>query len=1092
MAQNQPNELVQGILDAIAGGALGGLSLEAQQDFLSPFLKAQQTREGQKVRAKERAEDLAIRKGEREEDKNFQLGRDAALREHQLELEGTRKKEARSTRALDTYLKTITARSAFGSKADFDTFALGILKEAKASGELSGPQLVLLQTVISESGEKAASRNTTEGITRWSNTLATGEFGTTFESDYNTDLKYKAAVNTYIGTGQISQQVEGLILSTRAIVKQLAEQDIVVEITDPNFIELEKYFDAFNAENGNTAENARNLLTALHTVDIKDLEGQSNIAQEKGLMLKASSDVEATLEAEYRKQPDFSQIGGVGGSLFAAVRGPERFDYSNPDLFVRNTIEKEVGEGFTMTIADKERESLVTHLFNDMGYYGANDQFQRYEEAHIKIPDSMQIQLIRHAIREGEVTSERSSIAARRSFQDLTRDPLIRKLMLNPYTALTGTVELLKQAGERDPEVLKVELKELKKQRDLIYALQATGDESMSETLADLEQVIMEGDAYLDGVGKFKADKDLVYQYAIQGMQLMFASGKTRDAATTIKSFLDRYFPDPKDRERMKSVIETLVTSDYTGPGLTAPDIFANIMLLARESNLFVEGTGPEIRDRMIGLIDHVTGDITNIMAEDFSLKEFREDSIFRGLAAGNLEMFEGDFPETPLQKGKASGTSVSSDATKEPTTPDTSVSSDATLQKRKAPGTRVSLDDSTEEAVADTEEPAVATEEPAVATEEEWEYISQTSPFLKLSEEEQAKLWLEMPEAEKLKLQAEADEASPLTKSKEWWDRISQTSPFLEQSEEQKTRWENAVESATNEELRNLEILAKEEKLRGVKERVRKQMGKRPRIKVADAMAYDLLLKKITKVYTTDRTDLERLRNKISEVYKVGSDTDSEKMQALKERVRKQMSSIATVNKEEADKKWKALLRTIDETYKEEHQERIQKDIKVRLREKMASTTAGREKAESAVEATAGRKKAEPAVEAKLIKQQESWRKFKKPTLVTPSKFIGFPGGATAFPLVRGMDPDNPEAESNVLLGTFEIDEDHIVAPTMRNGKKMSDEEIFEMIFTESVGFGNTRYGFPKFKTEKAAQAWIKKNHGKISEDGKYTGRGK
>jgi len=432
------------------------------------------------------------------------------------------------------------------------------------------------------------------------------------------------------------------------------------------------------------------------------------------------------------------------------------------------------------------------------------------------------------------------------------------------------------------------------------------------------------------------------------------------------------------------------------------------------------------------------------------------------------------------LPKRKAPGTSVSSDDTTDRTSPGTRVP----LPGDEPKVTTEEPEISTEEAVADTEEAAVATEEavadteePAVATEEEWEYISQTSPFLKqLSEEEQAKLWLEMPEAEKLKLQAEADEASPLTKSKEWWDRISQTSPFLEQSEGQKTRWENAVESATNEELRNLEILAKEEKLRGVKERVRKQMGKRPRIKVADAMAYDLLLKKITKVYTTDRTDLERLRNKISEVYKVGSDTDSEKMQALKERVRKQMSSIATVNKEEADKKWKALLRTIDETYKEEHQERIQKDIKVRLREKMASPTAARKKAES-------------AVEAKLIKQQESWRKFKKPTLATPSKFIGFPG---KFPLVRGMDPDNPEAESNVLLGTFEIDEAHIVAPTMRNGKKMSDEEIFEMIFTESVGFGNTRYGFPKFKTEKAAQAWIEENHGKIGEDGRLIGGGK
>jgi len=117
---------------------------------------------------------------------------------------------------------------------------------------------------------------------------------------------------------------------------------------------------------------------------------------------------------------------------------------------------------------------------------------------------------------------------------------------------------------------------------------------------------------------------------------------------------------------------------------------------------------------------------------------------------------------------------------------------------------------------------------------------------------------------------------------------------------------------------------------------------------------------------------------------------------------------------------------------------------------------------------------------EAKLKALQEDWEKKKKPTLLTPSEFNGFPGN---YPLV---------GESNVLLGTFEIDEDHIVAPTMRNGKKMSDEEIFEMIFTESVGFGNTRYGFPKFKTEKAAQAWIEENHGKIGEDGRLIGGGK
>jgi len=116
----------------------------------------------------------------------------------------------------------------------------------------------------------------------------------------------------------------------------------------------------------------------------------------------------------------------------------------------------------------------------------------------------------------------------------------------------------------------------------------------------------------------------------------------------------------------------------------------------------------------------------------------------------------------------------------------------------------------------------------------------------------------------------------------------------------------------------------------------------------------------------------------------------------------------------------------------------------------------------------------------AELKTLQESWEKKKKPTLLTPSKFSGFPGN---YPLV---------GESNVLLGTVEFGGVHVVAPTMRDGKQMEEHEILEMIFTESGGFGNTRIGFPKFKTEKAAQAWIKKNHGKISEDGRYTGRSK
>jgi len=63
--------LLQGLADAIAGGALAGLSKEAGSDFFSPFIQAQQSRIARETRAEERAEDKELRTKERAEDKAF-------------------------------------------------------------------------------------------------------------------------------------------------------------------------------------------------------------------------------------------------------------------------------------------------------------------------------------------------------------------------------------------------------------------------------------------------------------------------------------------------------------------------------------------------------------------------------------------------------------------------------------------------------------------------------------------------------------------------------------------------------------------------------------------------------------------------------------------------------------------------------------------------------------------------------------------------------------------------------------------------------------------------------------------------------------
>lgn len=84
-------------------------------------------------------------------------------------------------------------------------------------------------------------------------------------------------------------------------------------------------------------------------------------------------------------------------------------------------------------------------------------------------------------------------------------------------------------------------------------------------------------------------------------------------------------------------------------------------------------------------------------------------------------------------------------------------------------------------------------------------------------------------------------------------------------------------------------------------------------------------------------------------------------------------------------------------------------------------------------------------------------------------------------YPMVKGLDKKNPEAESNVLLGTSEFDGLHYVHPTMRDGKKMTPEEIKEMI---REGGPND---FPIFREEEEALRFSKEEHENFSPDGRW-----
>jgi len=102
--------------------------------------------------------------------------------------------------------------------------------------------------------------------------------------------------------------------------------------------------------------------------------------------------------------------------------------------------------------------------------------------------------------------------------------------------------------------------------------------------------------------------------------------------------------------------------------------------------------------------------------------------------------------------------------------------------------------------------------------------------------------------------------------------------------------------------------------------------------------------------------------------------------------------------------------------------------------------------------------------------------RKKAKPAATLPFPEDQFQGFPTRHPYVN--NPDG--SQSNVKLGTWEIDGKTYAIPTMVDGKQLSDEEALKT--AKSYGFRN----YPSFKNQNEAEGWIQQYHGAIGEDGK------
>jgi len=640
-----PN-LLQGLVDAIAGGALAGLSLEAQQDFLSPFLKAQQTREAQKLETQRRAEDLAIRKEERAEDKAFQLGRDEATREHQLELEGIRKKESNSTKSLDTFMKSVTSRAQFGSVAEYDAFVKSLLTQAQDDPDLTSKDFTLLNNHIGSNREVASARNKEQSMTRYNERRAAGDYGDAFVADFNAqeNTNVRGAVSYEIREGKVGKAVSGLLESTRAAQKFDAENGINYSISDADFNALEKAYAAFEANP--TGETAAAAMTLLRDVDMPSMQANIASARQKAMAAKTAADVAATMPADFQvpvptrgllmPEPEGLE------AMFVPEEGP-RADFARQELFVPNANPNEVNLGMTMMIAPDQRAILASQLYQEFGYEGAKAQVQRYQEAGVKVPDSVLDEVAEQAVRAFEVTSEVEPVDAAVKFEAAKSSANIAPLLANRATARTGLMELVKAGAQRDPATLRAELKEARRILDIVNERPESADD-LGIDVEDLELSISTMELMLSGEGEDSATKDAVYGYGTDVLQLLLGREGMGDPRLRLADDLAAQWFDAD--QLMADKIQGIL--DRKG---TVESQFAALMRLGNESSLIVQPNALAQEKQLVGsFVSSVTKDFGLQIDDTQDLPTFRKTSSLRGIAMA-AKNFEQDIAQMPLSE---------------------------------------------------------------------------------------------------------------------------------------------------------------------------------------------------------------------------------------------------------------------------------------------------------------------------------------------------------------------------------------------------------------------------------------------------------